>query len=236
MAVPRARLSALAAGPCDLRRRRDRRGRRVRRGIVICPSTEANLATPPDLPALARRRRTDRDRGSDSQVARCWTEELRWLERPTAGAPRAQRRSIRSCRPTGGAGIGACEATGECRAPLRGRLANLVRAGLQWDWSSAHAPIRGPRCRAPGLLGGAVAHARCVVFATDALLSGASRRRPPRGRRQRHDGATPIAPALPPRWQRWNDATSMSANAVARSASHCAQLRKPQKTSSRSGR
>jgi formimidoylglutamate deiminase len=49
-------------------------------GVVLCPSTEANLGD--GLPDLVHwlQRGVPLAIGSDSQVARRWTEELRWLE------------------------------------------------------------------------------------------------------------------------------------------------------------
>jgi formimidoylglutamate deiminase len=49
-------------------------------GVVICPSTEANLGDGlPDLPAWLAAR-VPLAVGSDSQVTRDWREELRWLD------------------------------------------------------------------------------------------------------------------------------------------------------------
>jgi formimidoylglutamate deiminase len=49
-------------------------------GIVICPSTEANLGDGvPDVPRWLASG-VPISLGSDSQVSRCWVEELRWLE------------------------------------------------------------------------------------------------------------------------------------------------------------
>lgn len=49
-------------------------------GVVICPTTEANLGDGlTDLPGWLRAG-TPLSVGSDSQVTRCWREELRWLE------------------------------------------------------------------------------------------------------------------------------------------------------------
>ena len=49
-------------------------------GIVLCPSTEANLGDGfADLPRWLAAR-VPLALGSDSQVSRCWSEELRWLE------------------------------------------------------------------------------------------------------------------------------------------------------------
>jgi formimidoylglutamate deiminase len=49
-------------------------------GVVLCPGTEANLGDGVvDLPAWLDAG-VPLSIGSDSQVTRCWTEELRWLE------------------------------------------------------------------------------------------------------------------------------------------------------------
>jgi formimidoylglutamate deiminase len=49
-------------------------------GIVLCPSTEANLGDGlTDLPRWLASG-VPMSVGSDSQVSRCWAEELRWLE------------------------------------------------------------------------------------------------------------------------------------------------------------
>jgi formimidoylglutamate deiminase len=49
-------------------------------GVVLCPGTEANLGDGvADLPAWLDAG-VPLSIGSDSQVTRCWTEELRWLE------------------------------------------------------------------------------------------------------------------------------------------------------------
>jgi formimidoylglutamate deiminase len=49
-------------------------------GVVLCPGTEANLGDgTPDLPGWLAAD-VPLSLGSDSQVTRCWPEELRWLE------------------------------------------------------------------------------------------------------------------------------------------------------------
>ena len=49
-------------------------------GVVICPSTEANLGDGlSDLPGWLAAQ-VPIDIGSDSHVSRCWREELRWLD------------------------------------------------------------------------------------------------------------------------------------------------------------
>ena len=134
---------------------------RSRAGIVLCPSTEANLGDGvPDLPrwlaadvALSL--------GSDSQVSRTWAEELRWLE--------YAQRLLRRVR-----NVGAAPERGQVSTAGRlfdavlaggGRAAGLSRWGL----------VRGARADlsvldpdAPGMLGvPASQRLDALVFATD---------------------------------------------------------------------
>ena len=131
-------------------------------GIVICPSTEANLGDGlADLPRWLEAG-VPLALGSDSQVSRSWTEELRWLE--------YGQRLIRRERNVGAAPAAGQPATAarlfESVAAGRGRSAGLKQWGL----------VRGARAdalvidmQASGLIGVSASHVLdALVFATDA--------------------------------------------------------------------
>ncbi len=131
-------------------------------GVVLCPSTEANLGDGvPDLPRWLAAA-VPLALGSDSQVSRSWAEELRWLEY-------AQRLWLRTRN------LGAAPQHGQ--PSTAARLFDAVRAGGGRAAGQAH---RGLRCGAradllvldtgaDGLRGVPASHALdALVFATDA--------------------------------------------------------------------
>jgi len=131
-------------------------------GIVLCPSTEANLGDGlTDLPRWLSSG-VPISVGSDSQVSRSWAEELRWLEygqrllrhqRNVSAAPRLSQPST-AARLFNAALAGGAGAAGQ--APW-----GLV------EGARADALMLSPQ--APGLLGVAPSHALDAwVFATDA--------------------------------------------------------------------
>ena len=131
-------------------------------GVVLCPSTEANLGDgAPDLPRWLAAD-VPLALGSDSQVARTWTEEVRWLDY----AQRLARR-VRNV----------------AAAPERGQPATAARlfdallaGGARSAGHAAWGLVAGARADllvldldAPGLLGVPVRHRLdALVFATDA--------------------------------------------------------------------
>ncbi len=131
-------------------------------GIVICPSTEANLGDGvPDLPAWLNAG-VPIAFGSDSQVSRHWVEELRWLEY-------AQRLTLRRRN------IAAAPSQGE--PSTAARLFNLAlpagaRAAGQAPWGltqGARADALVLDLQAPGLLGiPPEQRLDALVFASDA--------------------------------------------------------------------
>jgi len=131
-------------------------------GIVLCPSTEANLGDGlTDLPRWLASG-VPMSVGSDSQVSRNWAEELRWLE---YGQRLLRRERNVSAAPRQG------EPSTAARL-LNAALAGGARAAGQAPWglvkgARADALVLPPQ--APGLLG--VAPSRALdawVFATDA--------------------------------------------------------------------
>ncbi len=131
-------------------------------GIVICPSTEGNLGDGvPDLPGWLDAG-VPIALGSDSQVTRHWTEELRWLEY-------AQRLVLR--RRNVGAAPEAAQPSTAARLfnlalPAGARAAGQARWGLVVG-ARADALVLDPD--APGLLGIPPEHALdALVFAGDA--------------------------------------------------------------------
>jgi formimidoylglutamate deiminase len=133
-------------------------------GIVICPSTEANLGDGlPDVPRWLSSG-APISLGSDSQVSRCWVEELRWLEY-------AQRISRRERN------VAAAPAAGQPSTAARlfdtvvsggGRAAGFAEWGLK---VGARADALVLDARAPGLLGTPSSHTiDALVFATDAPI------------------------------------------------------------------
>ena len=130
-------------------------------GIVLCPSTEANLGD--GVPDLARWLAADVpiSLGSDSQVTRSWPEELRWLEY----AQRLTRR-VRN--------VGAAPERGQ--ASTAARLFEAVLAGggraaghTLWGFTAgARADLLVLNLDAPGLVGVPASNRLdALVFATD---------------------------------------------------------------------
>jgi formimidoylglutamate deiminase len=133
-------------------------------GIVICPSTEANLGDGvPDLPRWLSSS-VPISLGSDSQVSRCWIEELRWLEY-------AQRllRHERNVAAAPGAGQPSTAARlFDTVVSGGGRAAGFASWGLK---VGARADALVLDTRAPGLLGIPSSHTLdALVFATDAPM------------------------------------------------------------------
>ena len=131
-------------------------------GIVLCPSTEANLGDGlPDLPRWLGAQ-VPIAIGSDSQVARHWAEELRWLE--------YGQRLLRQER-----NVSAAPQRGEPSTAARlfnAALAGGARSAGQALWglvAGARADLLVLDPQAPGLLGVALSHTLDAwVFATDA--------------------------------------------------------------------
>ena len=130
-------------------------------GIVICPSTEANLGDGlPDLPAWLNAG-VPIALGSDSQVTRNWPEELRWLEY-------GQRLMLR--RRNVAAAPGAGEPSTAARLfnlalPAGARAAGQARWGLEMG---ARADALVLDLQAPGLLGVPPEQMLdALIFATD---------------------------------------------------------------------
>jgi formimidoylglutamate deiminase len=134
-------------------------------GVVLCPSTEANLGDGlADLPGWLQHRAV-LSIGSDSHMARSWVDELRWLE---YGQRLALRRRNVAARPDQAAdGLDATAAV-LLQATLAGgaAAAGLPRWGLQ---AGARADLLVLDEQAPGLLGvPATRQLDALVFATDA--------------------------------------------------------------------
>jgi formimidoylglutamate deiminase len=131
-------------------------------GIVICPSTEANLGDGfADLPGWLDAG-VPIAIGSDSQVSRCWAEELRWLEYGQRLA--LQRRNVAAAPQR-------AESSTAARL-FRQALDAGARAAGQAQWglvAGARADVLVLDIRAPGLRGiPAPALLDALVFATDA--------------------------------------------------------------------
>ena len=125
-------------------------------GVVICPSTEANLGDGlADLPRWMAGG-TPLSVGSDSQMTRAWPEELRWLEYGQRLLLR--RRNVAAAEPA---------ATLFERLQAGGAAAaGLGPWGLQ---AGARADLLVLDARAPGLLGVPPTHALdALIFGTDA--------------------------------------------------------------------
>jgi formimidoylglutamate deiminase len=141
-------------------------------GIVICPSTEANLGDGlADLPRWLAAG-VPLAIGSDSQVARAWPEELRWLEYGQRLVRRERNVAVGSASAsTGNATEGAAVRASAARlfdAALAnsGPPAGFARWGLV---AGARADALVLDTDAPGLLGVPPSHALdALVFATDA--------------------------------------------------------------------
>ena len=130
-------------------------------GIVICPSTEANLGDGVcDLPRWLAAR-VPLTVGSDSQVSRGWREELRWLE---YGQRLLHRRRNVAAAP-GGAEPSTAARLWNAALAGSGRAAGLPRWGLQ---VGARADFLVLATDAPGLLGVPAEHLLdALVFASD---------------------------------------------------------------------
>ena len=131
-------------------------------GVVLCPSTEANLGDGLcDLPGWLGAQ-VPLTIGSDSQVSRCWAHELRWLEY-------GQRLGLRQRN------VAAAPALGQSASAARlfeavlagsGRAAGLSRWGLK---PGARADLLVLEPEAPGVLGLPRSHhLDALVFGTDA--------------------------------------------------------------------
>jgi formimidoylglutamate deiminase len=130
-------------------------------GIVICPSTEANLGDGlSDLPGWLQRG-VPMALGSDSHVCRQWMEELRWLE--YGQRLQLQRRNVAS-QPSQFQGASAARLF-EAGLAAGGRAAGLARWGLV-EGARADLVVLDPQ--ASGLLGLPVRHVLDgAVFACD---------------------------------------------------------------------
>lgn len=131
-------------------------------GVVLCPSTEANLGDGlSDLPAWLDAQ-VPLTIGSDSQVSRCWAHELRWLD---YGQRLGLRQRNVAAAPALGQGATAARLFDAVLAGS-GRAAGLPQWGL----------VRGARAdalvldaEAPGVLGlPSSHHLDALVFGTDA--------------------------------------------------------------------
>ena len=131
-------------------------------GIVVCPSTEANLGD--GLTDVPRWLTTGVPLalGSDSQVSRSWPAELRWLE---YGQRLVRRERNVAAAPTHGQPATAARLFDTIVAG-DGRSAGLIHWGLV---PGARADALVLDARSPGLLGVPPSHALdALVFATDA--------------------------------------------------------------------
>ena len=131
-------------------------------GVVLCPSTEANLGD--GLPDMSRWLASDTPLalGSDSQVCRQWPEELRWLE---YGQRLALRQRNVAARPEIGVPASAASLFGRVLAG-GAAAAGFARWGLV---PGARADLLVIDTRAQGLLGAPATHTLdALVFATGA--------------------------------------------------------------------
>jgi formimidoylglutamate deiminase len=131
-------------------------------GIVLCPSTEANLGD--GLADLPRWLATGvpLTLGSDSNVTRCWTEELRWLD---YGQRLLLRQRNVAALPSAHEGATAARLF-ERMLTGGGAAAGPPLWGLQ---RGARADLLVLDTQAPGLLGVPTSHTLdALVFATDA--------------------------------------------------------------------
>jgi formimidoylglutamate deiminase len=128
-------------------------------GVVLCPSTEANLGDGlADVPRW-QASGTPLSLGSDSQVCRCWPEELRWLE---YGQRLTLRRRNVSATPA---------QTSSARHLFERVLAGGAHAAGHGTWGlkpGARADFLVINSAAPGLLGVPESHTLdALVFAND---------------------------------------------------------------------
>ena len=144
-------------------------------GIVICPSTEANLGDGlPDLPRWLGAG-VPIAIGSDSQVARCWTEELRWLEYGQRLVRRERNVAAGGLKPTGSPMTALPDEQANTASAARLLEAALANSGPSAGFSrwglvaGARADALVLDADAPGLLGMPKSHTLdALVFATDA--------------------------------------------------------------------
>ena len=133
-------------------------------GVVICPSTEANLGDGlPDLPRWLASA-TPLTVGSDSQVCRSWADELRWLEY-------GQRLALRQRNVSAGGGAATGPLATASRLFDRMLAGSGASAGLKcWGLvPGARADLLVLDEGAPGVLGVPPSHTLdALVFATDA--------------------------------------------------------------------
>jgi formimidoylglutamate deiminase len=131
-------------------------------GVVLCPSTEADLGDGlPDLPRWLDLR-VPLSVGSDSQVTRHWGRELQWLE---YGQRLVRRRRNVAAAPD--LGLQACAARLFNRVVTGGAVAAGLGAWGLAPGSRADMVMLDPQ--APGLLGVPPSHVLdALVFATDA--------------------------------------------------------------------
>ena len=131
-------------------------------GVVLCPSTEANLGDGLcDLPGWLSAA-VPLTLGSDSQVSRCWAQELRWLE---YGQRLGRRQRNVAAQPASGQNATAARLF-EAVLAGSGRAAGLPQWGLV-PGARADAVVLDDQ--APGLAGLPSEHTLDgLVFATDA--------------------------------------------------------------------
>ena len=152
-------------------------------GVVICPSTEANLGDGlPDLPRWLASG-VPLTVGSDSQVCRDWTQELRWLE---YGQRLLRRERNVSAAPFSAANVSAADVSAADASAAKGSASQPATAARLFDrvlagsgasagmkrWGlvpGARADLLVVDADAAGLLGAPPSHTLdALVFATDA--------------------------------------------------------------------
>ena len=147
-------------------------------GVVICPSTEANLGDGlPDLPRWLAGA-VPLTVGSDSQVCRDWAQELRWLEYGQRLLRRERNVSAAPFSAVDVSAAGASAASGSASQPATAaRLFDRVLAGSgtsagmkRWGLvPGARADLLVVDTDATGVLGAPPSHTLdALVFATDA--------------------------------------------------------------------
>jgi formimidoylglutamate deiminase len=135
-------------------------------GVVICPSTEANLGDGlPDLPRWLAAG-VPITVGSDSQVGRQWVEELRWLEYGQRLVRRQRNVAAADAGPAAPGEPATAARLFECVLQGSGAAAGLSKWGLV---PGARADLLVLDAGAPGLAGVPATHVLdALVFATDA--------------------------------------------------------------------